>query len=108
MVRCVRLVAAVACVPALSVLIVRAQTTTTLRVLRAAVVLNTPAESSEAVGHVVSGELLELLDERESWYLVRPFDDGDTGAWRTGWVEAVVAEPLDVAPALRRILPRQP
>ena len=47
----------------------------TLRVLRSAVVVAEPAGDASVVGTVVAGEVLELLDERGSWYLVRPPDD---------------------------------
>ena len=67
----------------------------TLRVLRSAVVVAEPAGDANVVATVTSGELLEVLDERGSWYLVRPPDDGTPGDWRTGWVNQAMVELLD-------------
>ena len=73
-----------------------------LRVLRSAVVVEEPAGDANVVGTVLAGEVLELLDERGSWYLVRPPDDGTEGEWRTGWVNGAMVEPL-IAETTRRL-----
>ena len=68
---------------------------TTLRILRSAVVVAEPSGDADVLGTVVAGELLELLDERGSWYLVRPPNDGTQRDWRTGWINQAMAELLD-------------
>ena len=66
----------------------------TLRVLRSAVVLEAPAGDAPVLGTVLAGELLDLLDERGSWYLVRPPNDGTQREWRTAWINRAMVEPL--------------
>ena len=67
---------------------------TTVRVVRSAVVVAEPAGDASVTGTVATGEVLEVLDERGSWYLVRPPDDGTTRDWRTGWVNKGMVELL--------------
>ena len=60
--------------------------------------LGEPEENAEVVGTVVPTEILELLDERDSWYLVRSSGDDAPGQeWRTGWISEAMVELLDVA-----------
>ena len=73
-----------------------------VRVLQAAVVLEAPAGDANVVGTVVAGELLELLDENGSWYLVRRPDYGERPEWRTGWVNQAMVEALDADAARGR------
>ena len=63
----------------------------TVRVLRAAAVLDAPQGTANAVGTVNPGEIFEVLDERDGWYLVRP-PAGSTHAWRTAWVNGASVE----------------
>ena len=65
-----------------------------LRVLRSAVVVEEPAGDANVVGTVVARELLELLDEDGSWYLVRRPENGAAPEWRTGWINGAMVEPL--------------
>ena len=67
---------------------------TTVRVVRSAVVVAEPSGDASVEGTVAVGELLEVLDERGSWHLVRPPDDGTTREWRTGWVNKGMVELL--------------
>ena len=67
---------------------------TTVRVVRSAVVVAEPAGDASVTGTVATGEVLEVLDERGSWYLVRPPDDGTSRDWRTGWVNKGMVELL--------------
>ena len=71
-----------------------AEQETTLRVVRTAVIVNEPRGDADVVATVSSGEVLELLDQRGSWYLVRP-PEGTTAEWRTGWINQAQVEPLD-------------
>lgn len=79
-----------------------AQGVTGVRALRAAAVLSEPRGTAEAVGTVNAGDVLEVLDQREGWYLVRP-PTGSSKTWRTGWVNgaSVVAIDSAVSPAGR-------
>ena len=74
----------------------------TLRVLRSAVVVADPKGDADVVGTVLAGEILELLDERGSWYLVRPPDDGSEREWRTGWLKQGMVEHRDAGAFSRR------
>ena len=67
---------------------------TTVRVVRSAVVVAVPSGDASVEGTVAAGELLEVLNERGSWYLVRPPDDGAPREWRTGWVSKGMVELL--------------
>ena len=67
---------------------------TTVRVVRSAVVVAEPSGDASVDGTVAAGELLEVNDERGSWYLVRPPDDGTPREWRTGWVNKGMVELL--------------
>ena len=55
---------------------------TTVRVLQTSVIVSEPRGDAEVVATVAPGAVLELLDERGSWYLVRSPDT--TRDWRTG------------------------
>ena len=60
--------------------------------------LEGPDVSAEVLGTVVPTEILELLDERDSWYLVRsPGGDAPGQEWRTGWINQEMVELLEVA-----------
>ena len=65
-----------------------------VRVLRTAAVLEQPAGEARAVGTANVGEVLEVLDERESWVLVRPPSGSRTLEWRTGWLNRASVEPM--------------
>ena len=67
------------------------QAAATVRVLRAAAVLDAPQGTANAVGTVNPGEIFEVLDERDGWYLVRP-PAGSALAWRTGWLNGASVE----------------
>ncbi len=76
------------------------QTPSAVRVLRAAAVLADPQGAAAVVATVNPGELLEVLDERNGWYLVRPRAGG---TWMAGWinganVEVVSAEVITAPP----------
>jgi hypothetical protein len=70
-----------------------AQGVTSVRVLRAAAVLAEPTGAADAVGTVNPGAVLEVLDQREGWYLVRP-PAGTPSSWRTGWINGASVEPI--------------
>jgi hypothetical protein len=72
---------------------VTAQGVTSVRVLRAAAVLAQPTGTADAVGTVNPGDVLEVLDQRDGWYLVRP-PAGTTPAWRTGWINSASVTPV--------------
>ena len=84
------------------------QSEQTLRVLRTAVVVAEPSGDADVVGTVAPGEILELLDERGSWYLVRPPDDGTPSDWRTGWINVAMVEPLRGSVSQPRGVPTAP
>jgi len=69
-------------------------TVTSVRVVRAAAVLEQPVGDARSVGTAATGEILDVLDERNGWYLVRPPSGGSAREWRTGWVNAVTVEPM--------------
>lgn len=71
----------------------RAQTVTTLRVLRTTTVLEEPQGSAAVVATVNTGDVLEVLDQRNGWYLVRP-PAQSTLSWKTGWINSTSAELL--------------
>lgn len=74
-----------------------AQGVTTVRALRATAVLAEPQGSADAVGTVNAGDVLEVLDQREGWYLVRP-PVGVSQTWRTGWINGASVTPVGAAP----------
>lgn len=69
------------------------QDLTHVRVVRAAAVLSQPEGSADALGTVSPGDVLEVLDGRDGWYLVRP-PTGSAQTWRTGWVNAGSVVPI--------------
>jgi hypothetical protein len=69
-------------------------TASRVRVLRTAAALEQPAGDAKAVATVNVGEVLEVLDERDSWLLVRPPNRSGTLEWRTGWVNRSSVEPI--------------
>ena len=73
-----------------------AQGVTSVRALRAAAVLAEPRGTAEAVGTVNPGDVLEVLDQREGWYLVRP-PVGASPTWRTGWINAASVGPISAS-----------
>jgi hypothetical protein len=85
-------------IPALA----HAQEPTAVRAVRAAVVLEQPDASAPVVASINTGEVLEVLDSRQGWFLVKP-PEGSDRAWRTGWVasESVRALAASIAPDLR-------
>lgn len=64
-----------------------AQTGSSLRVTRVAVVLEGPRGDSVVVGAVDPGTILEVLEQEGSWYRVSP-PEGTSGqaSWRRGWI----------------------
>ena len=79
-----------------------AQSTTMLRVVKSGFVLAEPSPNGTVVGTVFPSEILELLDERDSWLLVRPPGNAEQAEWRTGWVGRAMVEHLDAAVRLRQ------
>jgi Bacterial SH3 domain len=63
----------------------RAQNVSMVRVTQTTAVLENPVGTANAVGTATPGDVLEVLDQRDGWYLVRP-PAGATASWRTGWV----------------------
>lgn len=61
-----------------------------VRVLRTGAVLQEPRGDADLVASVSPGEVLEVLDGRDGWYLVRP--PQNPRPWQSGWIaEALVA-----------------
>ncbi len=71
-----------------------AQQAPTVRVVQTSVIVNEPRGDADVVATVTPGAVLELLDERGSWYLVRP-PDATPSDWRTGWINRSMVEVLD-------------
>ena len=71
-----------------------AQPVSRVRVLRTAAVLEQPVGDAKAVATVNAGEVLEVLDERDPWVLVRPPNGSGTLEWRTGWLNRASVEPI--------------
>ena len=71
-----------------------AQPVSRVRVLRTAAVLEQPVGDAKAVATVNAGEVLDVLDERDAWVLVRPPDGSGTREWRTGWLNRASVEPM--------------
>ena len=69
-----------------------------VRVLRAAAVLEQPAGEAKPVATVNAGDVLEVLDERETWVLVRP-PNGVSREWRTGWLNRATVESMSAGGA---------
>lgn len=76
-----------------------AQSTASVRMVRVAAVLEQPVGEARAVGTVNAGDVLDVLDERDGWYLVRPPAGESAREWRTGWVNGSSAEPMNPASA---------
>jgi Bacterial SH3 domain len=74
----------------------QAQGASTVRVTRTAAVVEQADGGAVAVGTVNPGEVLEVLDERGGWLLVRP-PAGSTQTWRTGWVNAANVQAMRAA-----------
>lgn len=70
-----------------------------VRVLRAAAVLEQPAGEAKPVATVNAGDVLEVLDERETWVLVRP-PNGVSREWRTGWLNRATVESMSAGGAV--------
>ena len=71
-----------------------AQPVSRVRVLRTAAVLEQPVGDANAVATANAGEVLEALDERDTWILVRPPIGSGTPGWRTGWLNRASVEPI--------------
>jgi hypothetical protein len=69
-----------------------------VRVLRTAAVLEQPAGEAKPVATVNAGDVLEVLDERETWVLVRP-PNGVSREWRTGWLNRATVESMSAGGA---------
>src|SRR5262245_14666433 len=76
-----------------------AQSPTTVRVVRDSAVLEQPLGDARALGTAATGEILDVLDERTGWYLVRPPTGAPSREWRTGWVNGATVEPINRATA---------
>ncbi len=106
-----RLLTVLVCVfspaPALSAAV---QPELAVRVVRTAVIVSEPRGDADVVGTVTPGEVLDLLDERGSWYLVRPPNDGTPRDWRTGWISQEMVELLGTPTTARppAVAPQQP
>lgn len=66
------------------------------RVVRTVAVLEEPRADAKAIGTVAPGEILERLDERPEWVLVRPPGESPR-EWRTGWIGRSAVEPFVLA-----------
>ncbi|MGE3844936.1 MAG: hypothetical protein AB7I50_25510 [Vicinamibacterales bacterium] len=64
-----------------------AQGVSVVRVTQTTAVVEQPEGSAASVGMANPGEVLETLDERDGWLLVRP-PAGSAQTWRTGWINA--------------------
>ena len=71
-----------------------AQPANRVRVLRTAAVLEQAVADARAVATVNAGEVLEVLDERDPWVLVRPPNGSGTREWRTGWLNRASVESI--------------
>ena len=67
-------------------------------------VLEEPRGDAPVAGTVAIGEVLEVLDQRGPWYLVRP-PEGTATEWRTGWINQAQVERLDGGAAPRPSAP---
>jgi hypothetical protein len=85
----VRLAVLLLAAPALAA----AQGATMVRVTQTAAIVEQPDGGSAAVGTANPGEVLEVLDERNGWLLVRP-PAGSSQAWKTGWINASSTQPV--------------
>lgn len=63
-----------------------AQNPPTIRVTSSSVVVEQPRGDALVLATVAPGMVLEVLDQRGEWYLVRPRDPGTALDWRTGWI----------------------
>jgi hypothetical protein len=70
------------------------QSVSAVRVVKLAAVLEQPVGDARSLGSVGTGEILDVLDERTGWYLVRPAAGSPAREWRTGWVSAATVEPM--------------
>jgi hypothetical protein len=87
------------------VALAEAQSASTVRVTRTTAVLEQPDGGANSVGTVNPGEVLEVLDERGAWLLVRP-PGGPAQTWKTGWINAATVQPQQTAP--QAAAPQQP
>jgi hypothetical protein len=76
-------------------IVTAAQSVTTVRVARVTAVLEQPAGDARSLGSVAVGEVLDVLDERDGWFLVRPPAGGSPHTWRTGWLSAMTVVAMD-------------
>jgi hypothetical protein len=74
-----------------------AQEPSAVHAVSAIKVLSQPEPSATILADAHIGEILEVLDSRDGWYLVKP-PLGSDRTWRTGWVErsAVRGLPADL------------
>jgi Bacterial SH3 domain len=86
-------VAGLAALLLITPVVTQAQNLSAVRVSRTTAVLAEPDGSANAVGSANPGDILEVLDQRSGWYLVRP-PAGSTQTWRTGWINAASVEPM--------------
>ncbi|MEZ5291159.1 MAG: SH3 domain-containing protein [Vicinamibacterales bacterium] len=82
---------AAVCLCALLPVLAAAQDGQRVRVTRATTVTDQPSGDARVVATANPGDVLEQLDERDGWLLVRP-PAGSPQAWRTGWVNAASTE----------------
>ena len=72
-----------------------AQAPAVARVVRTAAVVEEPRGNAASVGTVAPGEVVEVLDVRGDWYLVRPPAATTSANWRTGWISRALIETVD-------------
>jgi hypothetical protein len=75
-----------------------AQQESRVRVTRSITVTEQPEANAGVIATLNVGEVLEILDERDGWLLVRP-PGGSAQTWRTGWVNAASTQSIN-APAV--------
>lgn len=84
-----------------------AQGSSMIRVTQATAVVELPDGNATTVGTANAGQILEVLDQRDGWLLVRP-PAGSTDAWKTGWVNAASTQPMQGdGPAVTTAAPAQ-
>ncbi|HUE84722.1 MAG TPA: SH3 domain-containing protein [Vicinamibacterales bacterium] len=81
-----------------------AQQESRVRVTRAMTVTEQPEGNAGVVATLNVGDVLEVLDQRNGWLLVRP-PAGSTQTWRTGWVNAASTQPIGAIAATSSAAP---
>ena len=76
-----------------------AQDAATVRVTSTSVVVEQPRGDAEVVATLAPGLVLEVLEQRDEWYLVQEHTDRNFRAWRTGWIHQGQVEFLSGTPS---------